>query len=195
MSKIDVFIDESGIGRKVGYSVYCLTYCFPSFKKEIDRLILEIEEKLKITTFHWREQSWIIKKKFLHQILKIIEWGCILCIVENKTHLFETPEQIIVKGLLGTSLDTIYIDGKKTKKYTHAVKKSLKNLGLNISSLKLVSSSACGGLRISDAVAGLVRLSLEKNLTDDVGELLKQVNKKISAKIISGYLPNPPHGR
>lgn len=194
-TKIEVFIDESGVGRKTGYSIYCLTQCLSKYKNFLDEEIYKIEKTLNIAPFHWRKQSWRIKKRFLRRILKVLHWECTICIVDNKIHPYQTPEEIIAKSLLGLEIDTLYIDGKKTKKYTHAVKIALKELGLTVGILKLVTASSCGGLRISDAVAGLVRLSLEGKLDAEVVEILKVVDKKITTQVVSGHLPNPPHGR
>lgn len=196
MEKIDVYIDESGVSRKVGYSVYCLVLLPKIAKIVLDEKISAFEQKHKISPFHWREQSWNIKLKFLHFTKKIDSWNCLIAVVDNKKHPFVTPEQIIAKALLGNLVGTMYIDGKKTRKYIHAVKQSLKESGLQISKLKMVRSSSCGGLRIADSVAGLFRRSLEGKLEPESEEILDWFTKnKISAQVISGYLSNPPHGR
>lgn len=188
MSKIDVFVDESGILRKFGASVYCLVVCKTSDSAFIDNQIIEIEQDLKIPPFHWREHSWKIKVKFLRKIWDLENWTCLIIVVNNTRQSNQSTLELIAKALQGFDIHKMYIDGKKHKAYTNILKRSLKSLGIKVSTLRLVRHQARGGLRIADAVAGLARLNYDKKAKKEAviyfGKFLK---KKITTQILSGY--------
>ena len=120
----DVFIDESGIFRVFGHSVYCLTICDSVFSSELDSKIAKVEENLKILPFHWRSHTWKIKEKFLKEILRIEKWECVLVVIGNKNYSYDLFQNLLSKALQGTEIRRMYIDGKKHKDYVNGVKKS-----------------------------------------------------------------------
>lgn len=102
----------------------------------------------------------------------------------------------MTKLLLKQDSFQLFIDGKKTKKYTYQVKEALKGCGIRVSTLKLVSHQSKGGLRISDTIAGISRLFYDSPSKKDSKILFEQcTKKKITTQILSGLKPNPPHGR
>jgi hypothetical protein len=183
---VNVYLDESGIIRKNGASVYCLTIVDTKISQQLDDKVFGIEKKLKILPFHWREHDWKIKSKFLNEIIKISEWNCIIVVINNKN--FSQSLLSDLMALQGLEIKYFYFDGKKSKAYRNSVKKSFKELGIKISSLKFISSRSQGGLRLSDAIAGLSRLHYDNKSKIEAAQFYKKLLKnKISVQILNGY--------
>ena len=141
-----------------------------------------------MTPFHWRNHIWQVKTKFLDEIIKIEEWKSILVVISNKNYSYQLFENLLSKALQGLYIRKMYIDGKKHKDYVSKVKKSLKNVGIKINELKMVRHQAKGGLRLSDAVAGLARLHYDHKAKGESAMYFKRfLNKKITAQVMSGY--------
>lgn len=195
---VDVFVDESGINRGSGFSVFCLITCNTDFSQELNESVTRIEESLGIEPFHWRLHHWKIKVAFLQQVLKIDNWRGVAVVVNNTDFNYLRLEKILKEALLGLDVNRLYIDGKKTKNYTNTFKKSLKDAGLNLSKLKLVTSHSAAGLRLADAVAGLFRLKFDgkANSGEMAGLFDRFLKKKITTQLMSGFsLPTPPFRR
>jgi hypothetical protein len=188
MLQYDVFIDESGIFRKFGHSIYCLTICDSKLSLNVDNFILDIEKELKISPFHWRDHNWKIKTKFLKELLKIEDWKCILIVIDNKRYSDQILYELLSSSLKGFTIKRMYIDGKKHKRYIDNVKKTLKKVGVNISELKMVRHQAKGGLRISDAVAGLARLHYDRKTKDNSLIFYRKFLKQKIAQVVSDIL-------
>ena len=186
--RVNVYIDESGIGRKFGATVYCITVCYNLDATDLDSKILQIEKSLRVPPFHWREHSWTVKTKFLDSILGIEHWSCMTVVIKNDKFNESAVEKLLAKAIQGLDVDKMYIDGKKPRKYINLVKKSFKNIGISVSKLKMVRHQSAGGLRVSDAVAGLVRLHYDgKSKADAIKFYKRFLNKKITTQILSGY--------
>lgn len=149
MLQYDIFIDESGIFRDSGFSIYCLTICEHRLSESLDKKIIDIENKIKTPPFHWRNHVWKIKTKFLNEIIKIEDWNSILVVISNKNYTYSLFEELLSKALQGLDIKRMYIDGKKHKDYVNSVKKSLKNVGIKINELKMVRHQTKSGLIIS----------------------------------------------
>lgn len=185
---VNVYLDESGINRKSGASVYCLTIIDSKISQELNEQILQIEKNLKIKPFHWREQDWKIKSKFLKKIIKIDGWNCIIIVINNKNFSQVLLTDFMAKALQGFEIRCFYFDGKKSKAYRNSVKRSFKNLGIKISSLKFVGNKSHAGIRLADAVAGLSRLHYDAKSKMEADSFFKLfLRNKISAQILNGY--------
>lgn len=188
MPQYDVFIDESGIFRKFGHSVYCLTICDTKTSAELDQKIIYIEKKIKIDPFHWRNHIWKIKSDFLSELLKLKIWSCKLIIINNNSYSELRLQSYISKSLEGVNVKRMYIDGKKHKSYINDVKKALKKVGVKVNELKMVRHQAKGGLRISDAVAGLARLHYDEKTKGDSVVYYEKFMKQKIAQVVSDIL-------
>lgn len=57
-----IFIDESGIHKKIDHSSFSLVYIEVDNFQLIEEKICAIESKLKIEKFHWSEVAWKFKE-------------------------------------------------------------------------------------------------------------------------------------
>jgi len=62
---IDKFIDESGTHKKTGHATTAIVSI------QIEHQIKSILTDLDISSFHWAEQGWKIKEKFLIAVTKL----------------------------------------------------------------------------------------------------------------------------
>lgn len=66
-----IFIDESGTHKQSDHSTIALVYVeiinLEGFEKAVER----IEKQLKIRYFHWTDESWEKREKFIKQLLKL----------------------------------------------------------------------------------------------------------------------------
>jgi hypothetical protein len=66
-----IFIDESGIHKKVDHSTFVLAYVEAKNHELLEKQIIKIENKLKIDYFHWSETIWKVKEKFMEEVFKL----------------------------------------------------------------------------------------------------------------------------
>ncbi len=85
-----IFIDESGAHKQVGHSTQVIVYIKISNLDKVEQTISDLEEKLHIKSFHWGEERWNIKNKFLQGIIDL-DFTVKVAIFENPVH----PEKMI----------------------------------------------------------------------------------------------------
>ena len=66
-----VFIDESGIHKENGNSVFALVYITIQHYTEFEKAIIGIEKELDIDSFHWSTVPWVVREKFLEKLLTL----------------------------------------------------------------------------------------------------------------------------
>lgn len=66
-----IFIDESGIHKKVDHSSFALSYIKFKDYPEIEKKIIRAEQSLKIEYFHWSDTVWKVKEKFMNEMFKL----------------------------------------------------------------------------------------------------------------------------
>ena len=173
-----IFIDESGIHKKVDHSSFALAYVQFEDYPEIEAKIIEIEAALGIDHFHWAESVWAVKEKFLKEILKL-DFQAKIAIVKNPVNSSAELEKVLLHTIVENNIRTIYIDGKKPKWYENKIKKVLRDKGVSIKKLKTVRSSQCAGARLADMVAGLARSYFDKKSSEKLDKYYKKLKKKL----------------
>lgn len=173
-----IFIDESGIHKKVDHSSFALSYIQFENYQEVEAKIMGIEEKLKIGHFHWAETVWRVKEKFMDEILKL-DFRAKVAIVKNPINPSEELEKVLLHTIVENNIKTIYIDGKKPKWFESKIKKVLRDKGVSVRKLKTVRSSQCAGARLADMVAGLARTYFDKKNLEKVEKYYKRLKKKL----------------
>ena len=111
-----IFIDESGIHKKVDHSSFALVYVEVDDFDYIEKRISEIEKKLKIERFHWSEVAWKFKEKFIQEILKL-DFKVKIAIVKNPINPSKELERVLSHMAIERNISGIFIDGKKPKWY------------------------------------------------------------------------------
>jgi hypothetical protein len=173
-----IFIDESGIHKKVDHSSFALSYVKFDNCPEIESKIIEVEKKLNIDQFHWAETIWRVKEKFMDEVLKL-DFEAKVAIIKNPINPSVELEKVLLHTIVEKNIRTIYIDGKKPKWFENRIKKILRDKGLSVKKLQTVKSSQYAGTRLADMVAGLARTYYDKKNLDKIKKYYKRLEKKI----------------
>ena len=132
-----IFIDESGIHKKVDHSTFALAYVEFENYPVVEKKILNIEAKLKIEHFHWSKTVWLVKEKFMEQTLNL-DFKAKIAIVKNPINPFKEIEKILKHTIIEHDIKYIYIDGQKSKRYEHKIKHILRDKNISVKKLKSV---------------------------------------------------------
>jgi len=177
-----VFIDESGINKKIDYSCFAFVFIKQSDYKFIEKSISELEKKLNIENFHWSEDNWNVKKNLLKEILNKN--------INLKIKILINPINQ-GKELIGCFLDFmkdnrnyyVFIDGKKSKKYENKIKKYLKDNNIPIKKIRTIKDNNSVGIKIADYTAGFFRYYFDNQSHVNL-DLINLFNKMLKYKVI-----------
>lgn len=152
-----IFIDESGTHKQEDHATIALVYVeiadLEGFEKDVER----IEGDLKIKYFHWTDEKWEKREKFIEQILKL-DFFVKVAILKNPIKLSESLEDALRHLVIEEDIKKIMIDGRKPKWYNQKLKKVLRDKGVSVK--KIVTArkdESSPGIRVSDCLAGLIR--------------------------------------
>ncbi len=173
-----VFIDESGIHKKVDNSTFVLVYIETENYKEIESKVKKIEKELKIDYFHWAESVWNVKEKFIDKALKL-DFKAKIALIKNPINPSDELERVLSHMIIEKSIKKIYIDGKKPKWYERKIKKILREKGFSVKKIKTVKINQFAGIRLADMVAGLSRTYFDKKNMEKISKYYARLEKKI----------------
>lgn len=160
-----VFIDESGVHKSTDHTSVALVYVTVKNYEKLEKIVLATEARLGITVFHWSETAWPVKAQFLETILRL-DFQVKIAILQNPASLAKSFDTVLSHMIVEPDIQTIYIDGKKSKKYERTLKKVLRDRGVSVKKIRTVRDSQFAGIRVADMVAGLARtVSDGKNLS------------------------------
>lgn len=174
-----VFIDESGINKQEGVSTIAFVYLSTNNVLYLSEKILEIEKKLSIDFFKWSHTSWPVRKAFVEHLVKEefeIKVGYIKNPIKSELEMYQ---QVYSYLIIEDKIDNIYIDGSKSKTYTHKIRKILKNRGIKMKQVLFVDDRKLPVLRLADFCAGLLRYVSENSDSLVACSLMKKIEKKI----------------
>lgn len=181
-----VFIDESGIHKQEGHSTTAVVYVEVVNKEKFEQSMLQVEKELRISAFHWADERWFMREKFVTRITDL-DFKAKIAVFKNPTNPERMIEAVFEQLLTESNIRKVLIDGKKPRWYEQKLKKVLRDRGVAAKKLKTVRSDASEpGIQLADALAGLVR-----NYYDNPqGEVAKKlVNKlKKNGRILGIYL-------
>lgn len=173
-----VFIDESGIHKKVDHSTFALSYIkFKDYEK-IENKVIKLEKDLNIKNFHWAHTVWKIKEKFMSEVLKL-DFEVKVAIVKNPIHPQKELEKVLTHTIVENNIKKIIIDGNRYKWFERKIKFVLRNKGISIKKLRKAKDEQYAGLRIADMVAGLTRAYFDKKNPKRYDKYFKKLEKKI----------------
>src|SRR3989344_9405471 len=89
-----IFIDESGIHKQTGHSTASVVYVRVKNLEKFEDGIKKIEKDLNISSFHWAEERWLMKNKFLSRIFELD-----FTVYENKLKKVLKDKGIAIKKL------------------------------------------------------------------------------------------------
>lgn len=151
-----VFIDESGVHKATDHSTVAVVYLEVENYIAFEQAVVVIEERLKISTFHWAETAWPVKQQFLDAVLKL-KFAAKVAVVKNPVQLSKNLETIFLHMIVEPNIRVVYLDGKKSKRYERTIKKVLRDRGISVRKVRTVRDEEFAGIRVADMVAGLVR--------------------------------------
>lgn len=155
-----VFIDESGIHKKVDHSSFAVVYLSLENENFINLKIQEIEKKLGLNYFHWTDfgskSGWRIRSEFIRQIA-LLPFSFKYTIATNPINPKQTLFYCLTHLLTERNIKKVCIDGHQPKWYERQIKRTLRSGGLSVKKLRCVSDRTEPALRLADALAGLVR--------------------------------------
>lgn len=151
-----IFIDESGTHKKTGHATTAIVYVKIVNLEKIESEVSKVEKKLGISSFHWGEERWQVRNKFLTEIIKL-NFTLKVAIFENLVHPEKMFEYVFRHLITEKDIKRIYIDGKKPRWYELRLKKILRDRAISVKTLKTVRSESSLGIQLADCLAGLVR--------------------------------------
>lgn len=156
-SDLNVFVDESGTNKRSDHSAFAFVYVSVRNLQEFESIVRKTEERIGVKAFHWAKSAWPVRERFFQELLKA-DFTVKVGIVRNPvSHPERELEKILLHLLVEPDIRTISIDGKKPKQYARRMKKVLRDKGLSTKKLRLVDDRQYAGVRVADALAGLVR--------------------------------------
>ncbi len=173
-----IFIDESGIHKKIDHSSFALVYIEVENFDMIEKRICEIEKELKIEKFHWSEIAWKFKEKFIQKALKL-DFKVKIAIIKNPVNPARELERILSHMAIEKRISCIYIDGKKPKWYALKIKKVLRDKGVSSGKVRMVKDDQVACVRLADMVAGLSRSHFDKKNEKRLQGYYKMLEKKL----------------
>lgn len=151
-----IFIDESGTHKQDGHSTTAVVYIEVDYAEEFNKKIKEIEEELRLNSFHWSEERWDVREKFLTKIAKL-DFNAKVAVFKNPVKPAKMLEVVFKHLITENNVRNIYLDGKKPKWYELSLKKALRDKGISVRKLKTVNDQSQPGVQVADCLAGLVR--------------------------------------
>src|SRR3989339_2205210 len=107
-----IFIDESGIHKQSGHSSFAVAYVEVRNLETLNRKLVLINESLKITSFHWADHNWVIRKRYLKRILNL-DTTFKIAIFDNPVDISRELGQIFKYLVTEKGIRSVCIDGKK----------------------------------------------------------------------------------
>ena len=151
-----IFIDESGIHKQTGHSTTAVVYVEVKNLEKFESKLKKIEVDLKISFFHWAEERWFMKNKFLSRIFDL-DFKVKVAIFENPVKPDSMLEVVFQHLITEKDINSIFIDGEKPRWYEHKLKKVLRDKGIAIKKLRTVRSRSEVGIQLADCLASLIR--------------------------------------
>ena len=197
-----IFIDESGIHKQTGHSTGSVVYVEVKHLETFENKLRQIEKDLKIVYFHWAEERWFMKNKFISRIfdldftvkVAVFVFSYLFYVTGNYDQLFDVNlfiyisvvDDIFQHLITEKAIKSIYIDGEKPKWYEHKLKKVLRDKGISLKKLRTVRSKSEVGIQLADALASLIRYyhdnPQEKDAKKWVAKLKKE--KKLAFELL-----------
>lgn len=151
-----IFIDESGTHKQEGHSTMVVVYVEVADLEKFNKGIIDAEIEIKIDSFHWGDERWDIKEKFLSRILKL-DFEVKVAIFENPAHPEKMLDIVFEHILTEPNIRALYLDGKKPRWYELSLKKRLRDKGISVAKLRTVNDRSQPGVQVADCMAGLIR--------------------------------------
>lgn len=174
-----IFIDESGTHKQTDHATIALVYVEIPNLESFEEAIEKTEQKLGIKYFHWTDEKWEKREKFIEQLLKL-NFTFKVAILKNPIKLSKSLEEVLKHLVIEENIRKIILDGKKPKWYNQRLKKLLRDKGVSVKKIVTVrKDESSPGIRVADCLAGLVRTYYDNpdSLASKLYNKLKKANK------------------
>lgn len=152
-----IFIDESGTHKQSGHATIALVYVEITNLDEFEKEVENIEQNLGIKYFHWTDERWNTREKFIEKLLKL-DFSLKVAILDNPVRLSKSFEEALRHLVVEENIKKIMIDGRKPKWYNQKIKKILRDKGVSVKKIRTVrKEESSPGIRVADCLAGLIR--------------------------------------
>ncbi len=175
---MNIYIDESGIHKQEGHSTTTVVYLEIEQQEKFQRDIELILKNLKLAHFHWSDQGWKVRMKFLKKAINL-DFIFKVAIFQNPVNPEKMMEIVFLHLITEKNIRSIFIDGKKTRLYERRLKKILRDKGLSVKKLRSIRNEvAYPGIQLADALAGLARYYFDNPRAVDANKLMKRLKKE-----------------
>lgn len=152
-----IFIDESGTHKQSDHATIALVYVEITNLEVFEQAVEVIEKELGIKYFHWTDERWNTKEKFIEKLLKL-DFSLKIAILDNPVKLSKSFEEALRHLVVEENIKKIMIDGRKPKWYNQKIKKVLRDKGVSVKKIRTVKKEESSpGIRVADCLAGLIR--------------------------------------
>ena len=103
-----IFIDESGIHKQTGHSTASVVYVRVKNLEKFEDGIKKIEKDLNISSFHWAEERWLMKNKFLSRIFEL-DFTVKVAIFENPVGLGAILESVFQHLIIEENINNLHV--------------------------------------------------------------------------------------
>jgi len=106
-----IFVDESGIHKQTGYAVLALVYVPFEALAAVEAAVMEIEQGLGVAAFHWSDQRWKFRKRFLERVCTC-EFSVKLAVCPNPPREAQWRERALQHLVVEKHIARVAIDGR-----------------------------------------------------------------------------------
>lgn len=172
-----IFIDESGIQNQIGNSTVAIVYIEVKNLSKFDKDFKKILQDLKISNFHWTEERWLVREKFINRIIDL-DFKVKIGIFKNPVHPDLMIESVFGQLVNESNIRKVIIDAKKPKWYENKLKKILRLKGVSAKKLITVRKDENNnGIQLADCLAGLYRYHHDNLDNKDVNNWIRKINR------------------
>lgn len=184
-----IFIDESGTHKQIDHATISVVYV-EIYNEDIFKTgLIKIEQELRITSFHWANERWFMREKFISQICKL-NFKVKVAVFKNPINPELMLENVFTQLITDKNIKKILIDGKKPRWYEQKLKKVLRDRGISVHKLRTIRNEISEpGIQLADALAGLIRYNYD-NPGDKLPQILIQ-KLKVNGRVLGIYLLEP----
>ncbi|MBI3559358.1 DUF3800 domain-containing protein [Candidatus Gottesmanbacteria bacterium] len=147
--------------------------------------IIKIEAELKINSFHWSEERWEVRNKFLARLVEL-DFEVKVAIFKNPANPEKAMSLVFEHLITQANIRNLFIDGKKPKWYEQNLKRELRDKGISVKKLRTVNDKSQPGIQAADCLAGLIRrhynLPAEEDARKWFNKLVKE--KKLTVQLL-----------
>jgi len=172
-----IFIDESGTHKQIDHATIVLVYVEIANLDQFEKSVIKIEKQLGIRYFHWTDERWTTREKFIEKILPL-DFDLKVAILDNPIKLSQSMEEALRHLVVEKDIKKIMIDGRKPRWYNQKIKKVLRDKGVSVKKIRTVGKDeSSSGIRIADCLAGLIRYHYDNPANPTASHWYKTLKK------------------